>query len=333
MARQGLGIAGAFIGAYFGGPYGAQIGYAIGSTLGGYIDPEKVQGPKLGQIPMQTGRDGVPIPVGWGICHTAGNIIQQNQVQEVEKEEGGGKGGGPVVVNTYYYQTFAISIMRSIQGPIASVRRIWENEKLVYDVTETPAIPAEDTQAFADGIRIYLGDEAQTPDPDLEAEWGVGNCPYYRGLPYIVFVDKDLTDFGASIPQYRFEIETLADLTITSQPYSLEAVEGFDATFALTKMRPLDAPKEGFDATFAVTQITIAAQRTFYNVPEEGFDATFAVTGITLKDIREFYVADPEGFDATFAVQSITLDPIRVTYDVPEEGFDATFTVTDITLS
>ena len=91
MARQALGVAGAAIGAYFGGPVGAQIGFAIGSAIGGAIDPEVIQGPSLGKVPVQTGRDGVPIPYGWGIIHTAGNIIQKNPIVETEETVGGGK--------------------------------------------------------------------------------------------------------------------------------------------------------------------------------------------------------------------------------------------------
>jgi hypothetical protein len=226
MARQALGLAGGVIGAYFGGAVGAQIGFAIGSGVGALIDPEQIQGPKLGEVPMQTGRDGVPIPVGWGTIHTAGNIIQKNPVVEVEVEEdAGGKGGGTTVVNTRRYRTFAIGMARSIHGPITEVRRIWENDKLVYDVRDDPAIPAADTAAYAASITIYLGDDAQLPDPELEAHWGVGQTPAFRGVAYCVWNNYDITDFGSTIPQMRFEIQVDrdVDLVSTSKPYPLEA--------------------------------------------------------------------------------------------------------------
>jgi len=306
MARQGLALAGGIIGSYF-GPVGAQIGFAIGSAIGGMVDPEKIPGPKLGDIPFQTGRDGVPIPVGWGVCHTAGNIIQKNAIQEIEKEEKGGKGGGPVIITTHYYRTFAIGIMRSIDGPIAGILRIWENDKLVYDTRETPAIAAADTSAFAAGIRIYYGDDAQTPDPDLEAEWGVGNCPYYRGMPYIVFVDKDLTDFAGAIPQYRFEIQTAGNGTITSRPYAIEQIDGLTGTFALADTRPMDVPLDAFDVTFAVTSIVLDQPLVTYSMDVEGFDNGFTLVDVALDPRLVTYELDTDAFDVTFAVTSISL--------------------------
>jgi hypothetical protein len=333
MARQGLALAGGVIGGYFGGPQGAQIGFAIGGTLGGMIDPQKVQGPKLGEIPMQTGRDGVPIPVGWGLCHTAGNILQKNTIQEVEKEEGGGKGGGPVVVNTYYYRTFAIGLMRSIEGPIAGVLRIWENDKLVYDTRDTPAIPVEETQAFADGIRIYLGDEAQTPDPDLEAEWGVGTTPYYRGLPYITFVDKDVTDFAGAIPQYRFEIQTALDLSVTSRPYPVEQVDGLTSIFTKDKIRQFDMPIEGFDATASLNSISLEAPLVEYTAELEGWDNTDTLVSITLDPLQIEYSAELEGWNNTDSLNQITITPLLIEYRYENEGWDVTSTLRSIIFS
>lgn len=227
MARQALALAGGVVGAYFGGPVGAQIGFAIGSAIGGYIDPEEMQGPKLGEAPVQSGRDGVAIPVGWGVCHTAGNLIQKTDPWEVETRERSGKGGGGTVqITTRRYMTFAIGIMRSNAGPIVGLQRIWENDKLVYDTRAFPTIEAADTTEFASGIRIYLGTEDQTPDSDLEAFTGVGKTPAYRGLAYCVFIAKDVTEFGSAIPQYRFEVQTTNVDRLTSHIYAVEAIDG-----------------------------------------------------------------------------------------------------------
>lgn len=129
------GVIGAVIGfvVTLGNPAGAQIGFMIGAAIGGAIKPNQVQGPKLADTPIQTSREGIPIPIGWGIIHTRGNIIQINPLQEVETTESQGKGGGTEVTSTEYYRTFAIGICRGIDGPISGIRRIWENDKLVYD--------------------------------------------------------------------------------------------------------------------------------------------------------------------------------------------------------
>ncbi len=209
MAREVLGIVGAAVGSIW-GPAGAQYGFMIGSAIGSVVDPLVIAGPKLGDAPIQTSRDGVPIPIAWGTMPVKGNILQVTPHVDTTTTQRQGKGGGTKTTSTRRTQTFAIGLGRGPDGPIQAISRIWEFEKLVYDTRASPDIDAAETTKFAAGIRIYLGDEAQLPDPDLEADTGVGLTPAYRGLAYIVFVNYDITDFGSAIPQYRFEITTCA---------------------------------------------------------------------------------------------------------------------------
>ena len=202
MAREVLGVAGAAVGSMF-GPVGAQIGFAIGSALGSVIDPQYVDGPALSDAGLQTSRDGVPIPIGWGITHVVGNIIQMNPIVESTKKTGGKKGG---VKENIAKRTFGIGIGRGINGPIVGLLRCWENNKLIYDVRAGSSFSALDNTAFEAATTLYLGTETQLPDPEFEAETGVDNTPAYRALAYIVFNNKDITNFGSSIPSYRFEI-------------------------------------------------------------------------------------------------------------------------------
>lgn len=212
-----LAIVGTIIGTAIGGPIGGAIGSAIGSTLGNAIDPIIVDGPKLGDASSQTSRDGVPIPIGWGIFHVVGNIIQTNESYIIKVKSGNKKEG--FVVNERRLQTFAIGIARGPTGPIPGIRRVWENNKLIYDTTPLDDIAAGKhgsyldlteratmNAAFEASTNLYLGDETQLPDPFLEAETGVGLTPAYRGLGYCVFKDKDITDFASAIPTYRWEI-------------------------------------------------------------------------------------------------------------------------------
>ena len=204
MAGPVLGIVGAAIGGAFGGPMGAQIGFAVGSAIGGLIDPPQFDGPKLGDAPIQTSRDGIPIPIGWGIFHVHGNLMAMNPFVDIPVKSGGKKTG--TVAEERRTRTFAIGIGRGRTGPIDGILRVWENNKLVYDARPAATLPAADSAAFLTEVTIYLGDEAQLPDPELESNFGVGTTPSYRGLPYIVFNNKDITDFGSSIPSYRFEV-------------------------------------------------------------------------------------------------------------------------------
>lgn len=232
MARQGIALAGGIVGAYFGGPIGAQIGFALGSAIGGYVDPIKVQGPRIGEIPVQTGRTGVGIPFGWGIIHTTGNICGKNppEIVEVEESVGGKGGGGTVTVSEEIYRSFAIGFC---EGPAKGLLRLWENDKLVVDLNDEPAIPYADSQAYLEFLTIYLGDEEQLPDPELESYHGVGTTPAHRGYFYIMWNRYNLTPFGGSIPQFRAEIQIQGATEVTSKPYPLEAIDETKVTVSI----------------------------------------------------------------------------------------------------
>lgn len=216
MARQVLPIVGAVVGGYFGGPQGAQIGFALGSALGNAVDPQRLAGPKIGEIPVQTAEEGAVCPLIAGTSPAVGNLIYKHLFPPVTVEEQQGKGGGPIIESERLYGTFAIRICASLfDGPgtrngVTGIRKIWEDEKLVYDVSEGSAI-LEESAAYAEGFTFYPGNETQLPDPDLEAIEGVGNVPAYRGRAYIVFNYKDLTDRRGSVPQFRFEITVAAE--------------------------------------------------------------------------------------------------------------------------
>lgn len=200
MARQVLPIVGAVVGAYFGAP---QLGFAIGSILGNAVDPQVIKGPKIGDAGVQTSAEGAYRPVIYGTGAVMGNVIERGNRKVTKRRTQQGK-GGPVTEEERVSWTFAIRIC---EGPIAGLLRIWEDEKLVYDNRANSGIP-EETVDFASRCRIYLGDEEQLPDPDLEAYKGIGNVNAYRGTVYIVFPNYDLTDRRESIPNYRFEVST-----------------------------------------------------------------------------------------------------------------------------
>lgn len=205
MARIVLPIAGAVVGGFIGGPMGAQVGYALGAAAGNWIDPQTIKGPRLGEAGLQTSAEGVFRPVVYGTAAVQGNVINRGNHRIVRTTEGG-KGGGPEVETEREYWTFAIRIC---EGPIIGVSRIWEDEKLVYDIRAESTIQAESAE-YAERFTLYLGGEAQDPDPDLEAYMGAGNVNSYRGTAYIVFPNFDTTS-RRSIPNFRFEVTTSAE--------------------------------------------------------------------------------------------------------------------------
>ena len=88
-----------------------------------------------------------------------------------------------------YFANFAVGLC---EGPIAAVMRIWADGKPL-DLTGLT-------------VRIYRGDEGQTPDALIVAKEGAGNAPAYRGLAYVVFERLPLENFGNRIPQLSFEV-------------------------------------------------------------------------------------------------------------------------------
>lgn len=122
----------------------------------------------------------------------------------MEQEVGGGKGGGPSQTQVTYYYTadFAVALC---EGPIAGVRRIWADAKLIYDVGDY-ASAAVLVQSQKKGIRFYVGDESQEPDPLIESYEGAGNVSAHRGVAYIVFDDLALESYGNRIPNITAEV-------------------------------------------------------------------------------------------------------------------------------
>lgn len=85
---------------------------------------------------------------------------------------------------------------------ITGIARVWEDDKLVYDPLTIPVESAK----FMQNTRFLLGGEDQMPDPAIEAFRGVGTTPAFRGHAMMIRDQADITDQGARIPQYRFDV-------------------------------------------------------------------------------------------------------------------------------
>lgn len=200
MATLLLSVAGAAAGSIFGG-VGAMVGRSLGALAGRAIDQALLnggsdsvyEGPRLGDLDVQSSAEGVDIPRVYGCARLAGEMIWATNFEEIRKEEtsGGGKGGapsGPTQISYSYYANFAIGLC---EGEISRVGRIWADGKLL------------DTSNIL--MRIHTGSDNQMPDPLIEAKQG-GDVPAYRGLAYVVFERLPLEQFGDRIPQLSFEV-------------------------------------------------------------------------------------------------------------------------------
>lgn len=209
MPQLAIAAAGAAIGSAFG--Y-ASIGWTIGLIAGQLLFPAKgpvVEGPRINDLKVQTSSLGEPIPIVYGVMRIAGNIIDASEIREHRHEEevGGGKGGGSSSTQVTYSYDVDVAVGLCV-GPIAGIRKIWADGKLLYDVSAGASIAT--VIASQDGVGAYLrsypGDESQLPDPTLEAIHGAGNVSPHRGLAYVVFSGLSLTPFGNRIPNFTFEV-------------------------------------------------------------------------------------------------------------------------------
>ena len=179
---------------------GGPIGAAVGALLGQQIDarlfaPKPRQGPRLGELAVQTSSYGSPIPRLFGTMRVAGTVIWATDLKEDRSTSAGGK-GQPKTVNYSYSANFAVALSGR---PILGVRRIWADGKLLRGA-------AGDFKT-ATGFRLHLGGEDQAVDPLIAAVEGTGQAPAYRGIAYVVFEAFQLADYGNRIPSLTFEVE------------------------------------------------------------------------------------------------------------------------------
>lgn len=202
MASQIIGaIAGVVVGYFTSNP---QLGFATYAAVAGvasYLDQPDRQGPRLEDLRTQISSYGNPIPFEWGTNRHAGTVIWPAILEAVEHEHTESAKGGPDSTTFTYTMSFGILVC---EGPIAGIRRIWANKKLVYDVSVGNTGATQDP-AFGD-LRIYLGTETQDPDPLMEAV--DGTSPAYLGYAYVVFENYDVTELNGRVPQFEFEVIT-----------------------------------------------------------------------------------------------------------------------------
>lgn len=173
----------------------------------------KIEGPRLDELKFSSGDYGAPLAMIWGLRRMDAPIFWAEDLREVRRRRKT-KGGK---FNEYtYYGTWAVALAgHEIEG----VTRIWFDTHLVYDLTGAGPVTPFDfgdnaTGSIADYITIYTGTETQDPDPRIEAtveaQFGEGSCPAYRGTAYVVFKDIPLEKLGNRIPQVSVEVVSLA---------------------------------------------------------------------------------------------------------------------------
>lgn len=210
-------VIGGVIGFVVGGPTGALYGFEVGLLAGTVISPTRLPGtfgPRLSDGQTTSATVGGAVAFGYGFFAVGGQVIYLGIPNEHSTTTSQGGKGGPSQTSTTYSYTQSIAI-GLCEGPIGSVRRIWENGELVYDgrpkqVGEPDATYSARVTAsnlYLTKCVIYVGDDVQLPDPTMEADKGVGNVPGYRGLAYIMYPDRMLRDDqGQRHPTFKIEV-------------------------------------------------------------------------------------------------------------------------------
>jgi hypothetical protein len=182
------------IGTALGGPIGGAAGALLGQAIDGrLLAPKPRQGPRLGDLAVQTSTYGSEIPKLFGRMRVAGTVIWATDLRE-QRSASGGK-GRPKTVDYSYSASFAVVLSGR---PVLGVGRIWADGKLLRGA-------AGDFKTSV-RFRLWTGGEDQPVDPLIASAEGEGGSPAYRGLAYAVFEDLQLADFANRIPSLTFEV-------------------------------------------------------------------------------------------------------------------------------
>jgi len=201
----------------------ATTAVGIGINLAiAYFFPQKIKGPQAASLKAQTSRYGEQLTRWYGAVRTAGAVIwlKGNHVDEHVKTERQGKALGPEVTTYSYTATFAVAF--AWNGPASGITRIWADDKLIFDVSAEALAYAIAHGGSAIGvakgatITLYLGTDAQKPDPDIEADRGAGNVPAWPGIVYAVIKNLPLDEFGIRIPNIEAEITQAQGISTSS---------------------------------------------------------------------------------------------------------------------
>jgi hypothetical protein len=224
--QQVLGVVGGVVGAFFGYP---QLGFVVGSLIGGLLTPtEKTEGPRLDDQKVTVSTYGAGRPVLYGTGRMGGNVVWSTDKIELATTTEAGKGGGVENTTYRYFVHMFISLCETPPpGTLIAIRKIWQDGKLVYDVSSGMPVTSSIASAENPNARLLLmpGYEDQQPISGMEA-WmgGPGSVPAYRGTcgVYMVAVECD----GGRVPQFSFELTTSAQDVLTSTEFI-----NFDSTF------------------------------------------------------------------------------------------------------
>ena len=335
MAEIILGVVGAGIGFALGGPAGAWKGFQIGVAVGSILFPPEgphLDGGRLDDLRIQSAQQGSPIPIAYGRNRIAGTVIWASGLKERSSTtSSGGKGGGGATTTEYTYSTSMAILV--CEGTITKIRRIWANEKVIYD-WRTGGSPTVAEWIDSTKMRVYLGSQT-LPDAAIEADKGAGNVPAHKGMVYVVFEDLQLKELGNQIPNFTFEVEpTYADVKAVMEDVAARVgLTGTDYDFTALAGMPIRGLIVSARTEGARVMDTLAKSN-FFEIVETGgkikavIRTGASVVTIPAGDIGASADGEPKPYIETVRAQEVEMPrEMQVNYNSEAQDFQ-TFTQT-----
>jgi hypothetical protein len=259
---------------------GGPIGGAIGTFLGQKIDQAwlgtKRQGPRLTELAVQTSSYGTQVPKVFGTMRVAGTVIWSTDLIETRGSTGGKGNSG---TTTYSYAA-SFAVLLSAR-PIAGVRRIWADGKLLRGAAGDFKVKT--------GFRVHDGGDDQAIDPLIASAEGIALTPAHRGHAYVVFEQLALADFGNRIPSLTFEL--VANAAAVASGAIVRALA--DEVVAADDGLMLDGFSASGESVRAVLETVAEASGGWFGVA--GPALAFRVDGAASREIADAGIGAPAG--------------------------------------
>lgn len=278
-----IGLVGGAIGQWFAPVKYAQLGWAVGSALFSELFASKpsYESGKLSDLKFSGSSFGVPWPRVWGEGVVGGNVIwcatdaDGNHLRQTKERHGGGSTSPSRTTYKTYTTAAVVFAQGAIWLPDSSIpvdegeyvyrnhrmKRIWANDVLIYEEEVAGTVTVDKHNADV----THRGSSTQSVWSAMTA-WAGGNpVSAHEELVYGGFQDMEITDYGASMPQFRAQIAT-------------DAVDAVDVISDLCRTQGLKPTQ--FDAS-ACAGITVRGlvweQRDSVRVPLEALMVAYDI--------------------------------------------------------
>jgi hypothetical protein len=203
--------------------FASALRFVGGSILSQLLaGKQNVEGPRLSDLRVQVSTYGQGIPRLYGQqVRIAGNVIDKSDLIETRHKKKKKVLG--ITVATQKYYTYSVDLVIALaegELPDNALVRILANGKTIFQRSAAVAPPTSsiggsrfnrtETQSTTviRSVRFYPGSATQGVDPTVQGLHPGESVPAYRHTAYVVLEGMELADFGNSVPNLEFFVET-----------------------------------------------------------------------------------------------------------------------------